>query len=339
LVYQSSDRASFPTILELEILTPTNRKIKYEYELIVSDNEEVSDSISDEEISFSWNDSCHYLDEKREIIWKTLSGKTTLSDRGIPTILGITSSLRQFNFPKQPQVDLPSEARWIYSVLKGINFIQATPTRYNPFPQTQERKSSFLRISKRGIGFASFGLPDEVSAKIFRMKPETRGELELICQRIGLGEKILVQESSVQKSIVSEQINIESIASVSLDGVNLGLLSDGTIRVLSILIGIIDSSSSSTTIIEEPEVHVHPAMLEKLLNEIESYTHGDNLLMATQSPQVVAWTSPDKINLVHRANGKTIVRTLGELEIQNVMTYLSEEGSLGEWLYGGIVDE
>ena len=80
-------------------------------------------------------------------------------------------------------------------------------------------------------------------------------------------------------------------------------------------------------------------MVEKILNEIESYTYGDGLLISTHSPQVVAWTSPDKINLVHRTDGKTIVRKLGEVEIQNVIEYLSEEGSLGEWLYSGIVDE
>ncbi len=332
-VYHSIDRESLPTILELDILTPTNRQIRYNYELLTSENEDISDSISDEGTSCSWNDSCHYLDGQKELIWKTLNGKTTLSGREIPTILGITSSVRQFNFPKQPQVDLPDEAGWVYSVLKGINFIQATQTRHTPIFQTRERRLSFLSISKKGIRFPS-SLPDELSAKIFRMKSEVREELELICQRVGLGQKILVKESAM-----GEQINDEFIASISLDGVNFGLLSDGTLRVLSILIGIIDSSSSSTIIIEEPEVHIHPAMLEKLLNEIESYTYGDGLLMSTQSPQVVAWTSPDKINLVHRSDGKTIVRKLGAVEIQNVIEYLSEEGSLGEWLYSGIVDE
>lgn len=333
-VYHSIDRASFPTILELDILTPTNRQLKYKYELLVSENEGIPDSITDEETSFSWNDSCHYLDEQKELVWQTSSGRTTLSDRKIPTILGITSSVRQFNFPRQTQVDLPNEAGWIYSVLKGINFIQSTPTRYTPIPQTRERRLSFLGISKKGIRISPFSLPDELSAKIFRMKSGMREELELICQRVGLGHKILVQES-----IMGGHLNDESIVSISLDSVNIGLLSDGTLRVLSILIGIIDSSSSSTTIIEEPEVHIHPAMLEKLLNEIESYTYDDNLLLSTQSPQVVAWTSPDKINLVHRSDGKTIVRKLGEVEIQNVIEYLSEEGSLGEWLYSGIVDE
>ena len=84
---------------------------------------------------------------------------------------------------------------------------------------------------------------------------------------------------------------------MQLDGVNIGLLSDGTLKSLSILIELISSNPSSTIIIEDPESQIHPAMLAKLLNEIETYTYGQNLIVSTHSPQVVSWTSPEKINL------------------------------------------
>jgi predicted ATP-binding protein involved in virulence len=80
-------------------------------------------------------------------------------------------------------------------------------------------------------------------------------------------------------------------------------------------------------------------MLEKLLNEIESYTYGQNLILSTHSPQVVSWTDPDKINLVYRENGRTFVRKLGADEIHNVADYLNEEGDLGDWIYSGILDD
>jgi predicted ATPase len=126
---------------------------------------------------------------------------------------------------------------------------------------------------------------------------------------------------------------------VFLDGVNIGLLSDGTIRILSILLEVITSSSIETIIIEEPETQIHPGMLAKLLNEIESYTYGQNLILSTHSPQVVSWTQPDKINLVYRENGQTFVRKLAPNEIENVVDYLNEEGDLGDWIYSGILDE
>ena len=331
---QLNDENSVPNILEIDILTPTDRRLKYSYELLVSNDEDSLSSDSSKDIELSWNDNCQYIDGDKEIVWTTSNGVTTLKNSGLPITLGITSSVRRLNSPKNLAMNGPDEAGWIYSILKGINFIQTTPTRHSRITQYPERMSSFIRVLKKGITILAFSLPDELSSKIFQMKSEVRRELEVICQRVSLGQKI-----SVQESVMGEQINGESIVSVSLDSVNIGLLSDGTLRVLSILIGIMDSSSSATTIIEEPEIHIHPAMLERLLNEIESYTYCDNLLIATQSPQVVAWMSPDKINLVHRTDGKTIVRKLGEVEIQNVIEYLSEEGSLGEWLYSGIVDE
>ena len=80
-------------------------------------------------------------------------------------------------------------------------------------------------------------------------------------------------------------------------------------------------------------------MLEKLLNEIESYTYGQNLILSTHSPQVVSWTQPDKINLVYRQNSQTFVRKLAGNEMKSVVAYLNEEGSLGDLVYSGILDD
>jgi predicted ATP-binding protein involved in virulence len=80
-------------------------------------------------------------------------------------------------------------------------------------------------------------------------------------------------------------------------------------------------------------------MLSKLLNEIETYTYGENLIVSTHSPQVVSWTRPERINLVHRKDGQTFVQKLAEDDIHNIIEYLSEEGNLGEWIYSGILDE
>jgi predicted ATPase len=130
-----------------------------------------------------------------------------------------------------------------------------------------------------------------------------------------------------------------SYIEILFDGVNIGLLSEGTLRILSIILDLINLKPITTLLIEEPETQIHPGMLEKLLNEIESYTHGQNLILSTHSPQVVSWTQPDKINLVYRKNGQTFVRKLATNEIENVVEYLNEEGDLGDWIYSGILDE
>ena len=341
---RQSDGDSIPKILNIEILTPTNRRLEYEYEMEIiasSDELDIDDSTNEnsEENQFSWNERCQYIDGERELLWTTDSGVTTLNNKSDPimTILGSTHSLRQSHFPENSRIKLPDEMQWVHSVLKGVRLLGKSPVR-----QTSRRRPSLLRVSSKGIYTSPFSLADSLARRILRrMDVGELDELESVCQRIGLGNKITVQKFvlSGESREKLEGENEEYVSSVLLDGVNIGLLSDGTLRVLSILIEIIASNPSMTTIIEEPETQIHPGMLAKLLNEIETYTFEENLLLSTHSPQVAAWTSPDKINIVHRKNGRTIVQKLGGNEIQQIVEYLCEEGDLGEWLYSGILDE
>ena len=339
------DAESFPKILEIEILTPTARRLEYRYEFITlaSSGEDLNfdDSIDGKsEVSrFSWNDYCRYINEAETPLWTTDKGVTTFNtgDAPIITVLGNTHSLRQSTLPETSPIKLPNEMLWVYSVLRGVRLLGKAPIR-----QRTRRQPSQLRVSSKGISSRLFSLSDILARKILRLiGKDELSEIESICQRVGLGSKI-----SVQKFILSrdsgekvENEDEEYISSVLLDGVNIGLLSDGTLRVLSILIDIIASSPYTTTIIEEPETQIHPGMLAKLLNEIETYSFGENLILSTHAPQVVSWTSPDKIILVHRDNGQTFVRKLGEDQIHNVIEYLSEEGDLGEWIYSGVLDD
>jgi predicted ATPase len=235
--------------------------------------------------------------------------------------------------------ELIPERQWVYDVLRGVRLLGKTAIR-----QTYIRRPCLLQVSRQRISPTSNVFPgklDRLVRKIFRMKTEELNEFESICQRIGLARKITIEKFILSEALKerAENENEKYIISVLLDGVNIGLLSDGTLRVLSLIIELIDPPPSVTTIIEEPETQIHPGMLAKLLNEIDTYTFGQNLILSTHSPQVVGWSSPDKINLVYRNHGQTIVRKLDEEEIQKVVEYLHEEGDLGEWLYSGIFDD
>lgn len=337
---RQSEGDSFPKILNIEILTPTERHLKYTYEFLTLDIQEadINDSAIEtaDESQFSWNDHCEYIDGGNEVLWTTKIGLTTLSNGNSPitAIFGITGLGRRPQLLGNPGIKLPDEIKWIHTILSNVRIIGI-----NPIHQKSPRRRPSL-VSSKGI-YPTDEIADMLSRQILHMKIEEFNELSTICKRVGLSNSMSrrIFNLSGESTNKSGGKYDESVSSVLLDDVNIGLLSDGTLRVLSILLEIITSSPSATTIIEEPEVQIHPGMLAKLLNEIESYTYGENLVLSTHSPQVVAWTSPDKINLVHRTDGKTIVRRLKEDEIQNVVDYLSEEGSLGEWLYSGIVDE
>jgi AAA domain, putative AbiEii toxin, Type IV TA system len=349
-----TDIESIPNILEIEVLTPHNRRLQYRYELVslsasLGDPQELEDDSSIdsienvEESRLSWNDCCQYLDQAQEVLWQTDVGLTTFpksSGEQAVSILGRTGLLRQQGRlgSGNYQLSMPEELEWIYSVLSRVRLLGKTPIRLNPY-----RNKFFLQVSndRPRPSPSLYRRLYILVRKIFSLDKDTLHELKTVCQRIGIGSQIIVQKffpgNSAQSN--SETEAKEHLVSVLLDGVNIGLLSDGTLRILDLLLELITSRPGTTTMIEEPETQIHPGLLEKLLNEIEAYTADENLILSTHSPQVVSWTQPDKINLVYRQNDRTYIRKLQEPEIQSVVNYLCEEGDLGNWLYSGILDD
>jgi hypothetical protein len=321
-------------------LTPTNRRLKYSYEFVTGSpsdkSSELDYSTVDEsgEDLFSWNDRCEYIDEQKEILWTTKSGVTTLDNDGDPITIVSTSLFGRFRITGTQLPKSHGEILWIRAALQGINILNNFTVR-----RGVTRQEEALKVPRKTFPFKYNDLPRLILRQILIiLETEKLDELKSVCQRVGLG-KITEQKSFPYLESEKNTDEGEYIFSVKLDGVDIGLLSDGTLRVLSILTEIIASNHGKTIIIEEPEAQIHPAMLAKLLNEIETYTYGENLILSTHSPQVVAWTSPEKINLVHRKNGRTFVRKLAEDDIHSIIEYLSEEGNLGEWIYSGILDE
>jgi predicted ATPase len=124
---------------------------------------------------------------------------------------------------------------------------------------------------------------------------------------------------------------------VLLDGVDLGLASGGTLRVAAILVALV-SPDSKLLLVDEPESAVHPGLLERLLAEIEAYSTDRQIVLATQSPQVVSWAKPKDLRLVERRDGRTQVRRIGRDEIRRISKYLHDQGNLGEFVYSGALD-
>lgn len=322
-----------PSILKIEISTPTDRRLEYTYKSII-----LNTSPNEPEVkpSFTWDDRCQYLDGEKELLWTTENGVTTFENEGGPTtnILGNTSSLQRTTLPENSPVKLPIEMQWIRAALDGVHLLGKIPAR-----TTLERQEAAPSTSNKFI-YSDFDLINQLSFKTLRlMKTGKLYEIESVCQRVGIGNKIAVEKLFPDRTSREDIEGTEYYFRVVLDGVNIGLLSDGTLRILSILVELINLNPSTTIIIEEPETQIHPGMLARLLNEIEAYTFGRNLILSTHSPQVVAWTSPENINLVHRKDGQTFVRKLDEDEIHNVIEYISDEGDLGEWIYSGILDD
>jgi hypothetical protein len=121
-------------------------------------------------------------------------------------------------------------------------------------------------------------------------------------------------------------------ASVLFDGVNIGLQSDGTLRVAEIVARLL-WRGISCLLVEEPETAVHPGLLSKLLALMYSYSFDRQIVVSTHSPQVVNWCEPGQLRLVERERGSTKVHSLGSDDIDRVMQYLHDQGTLADFVY------
>ena len=132
----------------------------------------------------------------------------------------------------------------------------------------------------------------------------------------------------------------DSLASVSIDGVDLGLVADGTLRMTDILWLLVSAARlpAKLVMIDEPETGIHPGLLAGLLDTIDAYSIDRQVIVSTHSPQVVSWAKPQELRVVTREAGKTQVRPLSEQQVAQFLKYLHDQ-TLGEYVYSGALDE
>ncbi|MFV8750847.1 AAA family ATPase [Nannocystaceae bacterium ST9] len=148
----------------------------------------------------------------------------------------------------------------------------------------------------------------------------------------------LFREISIKRYIDSDgSPTTRDFVSVSIDDTNLGLLSDGTLRAVQIFMELLEPETK-LLMIDEPESAAHPGLLARILAEIETYSAERQILLSTQSPQVVSWAQPDAIRLVERNAEVTSVRSFDESTLVRLERYLHDEDTLGDFIYGGGVD-
>ena len=160
-------------------------------------------------------------------------------------------------------------------------------------------------------------------------------EFVALGSRIGLFEQVEVK--LYRDPDTTRAAHKRDFASVLVDHTDFGLLSDGTLRVAEILAWLV-FPKLKLLLIEEPETAVHPGLLSKLFAEIDAYSTDRQIVITTQSPQVVSWADPLALRLIERHAGKTSVRSLREDEISRVSAYLNDEGTLGDFVYSGALD-
>jgi len=72
-------------------------------------------------------------------------------------------------------------------------------------------------------------------------------------------------------------------------------LSDGTLRFLWLLAILCAADPATVTMVDEPEVSLHPELLKILSGLLDDASHRTQLIVATQSPELIAWLKPEQV--------------------------------------------
>lgn len=108
-------------------------------------------------------------------------------------------------------------------------------------------------------------------------------------------------------------------------------VSDGTLRLLGLLLVVFQSPPPSVILIEEPEVSLHPGNLDVVLDLINAASHRSQVIVTTQSSELLdsaSWIEDRHLRIVYWENGHTCVSRIGRASREALEEHLMGAGEL-----------
>ena len=110
-----------------------------------------------------------------------------------------------------------------------------------------------------------------------------------------------------------------------------GELSEGTLRFLWLITVLLSPEPSPITLIDEPEVSLHPELLKLLAGLLQDAACRGQVIVATHSTDLVRWLQPDEVLILDKTDGQTSLTWADSLDLVEWL----REYTLGElWLMG-----
>ena len=103
-------------------------------------------------------------------------------------------------------------------------------------------------------------------------------------------------------------------------------LSDGTLRFIALTTLLMQPNLPDTIIIDEPELGLHPSAINKLAAMVRRASHKKQIILATQSVNLVNCFNPDDIIVVDHKDKQTV---FSHLDKENLEVWL-DEYSMGD---------
>lgn len=104
--------------------------------------------------------------------------------------------------------------------------------------------------------------------------------------------------------------------------------SDGTLRLFGILVTLYQDNLPVLSVLEEPELYIHPGTLGPLWDQIDIAAERGQFLITTHSPDLLDFCLADQIRVVEKVNGITVVDHLETAQKKAIQARLFAPGEL-----------
>ncbi len=113
--------------------------------------------------------------------------------------------------------------------------------------------------------------------------------------------------------------------------------SDGTLRLLGILVALYQDFPQGLLALEEPELTIHPGALTVLWEEIEMASDNHQTIITTHSPDLLDMCKAEQIRIVEKISGCTLIDSIDERQKEAIQERLFAPGELfrAQGLYSG----
>jgi predicted ATPase len=210
------------------------------------------------------------------------------------------------------------EFRPVYNFLGSMRDYSILPVQIDAF----RKKDSGMSLEREGSNAAS------VLKAIIDRSPEDH---ERITRLLGRAVEGITGVDVVETDGV---VFLRFLKGFDLESTTLSFysseMSDGTLRLLGLLLAVYQPSRPSLLAIEEPEATVHPAAAQLVTEILVDASHDRQLLVTTHSPDILDAKdlSDYQIRVVTQRHGRTIVAPLSKASRQAIRDRLYTPGEL-----------
>jgi len=214
------------------------------------------------------------------------------------------------------------EFRPVYDMLTRIRRYLVSPEQIRALQDPDPEEGKWLRPD--GSNAAA------VLKRLSEVTDRNGHTYERLCSllaKVVPGTKQVIHRSLGQKETLQFKQDVGLRDPWTFDALN---MSDGTLRVLGVLLAVYQPSTPSLIAIEEPEATIHPAAAEVLMDILQDGATRSQVLLTTHSPDVLdnKQLTDDQILVIESEQGKTYVSPLNGVSREVIRQRLYTPGEL-----------